>query len=192
MINDIQKLVNVVDVLMAFILLRGTYVGFQQGVLVEFFKIIGILLANFIAIHYFFEFTRLAGTSIPLPQDILQPLVFAVLWVFVVLIFAVVRNGWLMGFAPKEKKFFDKFFGAALGFLRGMVVCGLTFVLIFISGHSTLMSSARQSLSGFYLLGLSPYLYDQAFESGITKIFPDEVKNEKVFEYMTGEKKSAQ
>jgi uncharacterized membrane protein required for colicin V production len=192
MINNILSVVNVVDVLMVLILLRAAYIGFQQGILVELFKIIGILLANLIAIHYFSLFAQLMRSFLPFPPDMLQIIAFVSLWVFVVFMLSVVRSGWLMGFAPREKKSFEKFSGAGLGFIRGTVVCSLTFMLIFVSGQGYLIQSARRSLSGFYLAELSPRLYNQLFDYGVAKILPNEVKNEKALEFITDESKSAQ
>jgi uncharacterized membrane protein required for colicin V production len=186
--NDILARINVVDVVMACIIIRIVYIGLVQGFIVEIFKVIGMVIATFIAIHYYSKFALFIRDAFPLAKPIREFLSFNFLWFLIVSVFAVVRSGWIIGFKVDKLSVLSRIAGGFLALGRAVLVCGLVFVFIFLSGNQVYEKSARQSLAAFYLLNVSTSLYD-FIGDGVVKVFPAEKKNGQIFELLNKGKK---
>ncbi len=189
MIREILTIVNIVDVVVFFIFIRSAYIGFTQGLIVELFKMMGILFATFFTLHYFIILTSYLGGVLPLPMDMIVVVAYIMIWVIMVALFAVVRQGWMLGFPPIEKTFIYKILGGVLGTIRAMFVSGLLFLVIFISSSAILVQSARSSFAGFYLKSISVDFYKSCYMNFIVRVFPKEPMNDKIFEFFPEELK---
>ncbi len=189
MISEILSIINVVDIIILGIFLRSIYIGYQQGLLVEFFKLLGITFATFFSLHYFVSFALFLGKLLPLPMDMVVVVAYVMIWIIIVALFAVVRQGWMLSFKPFEKTFPYKVLGGILGTVRAAFITGLVFLLIFISSSTFFVRTARSSLSGFYLKDVAVSFYNFSYNSLIVKVFPKEPINEKVFEFYPEEMK---
>ena len=182
MISHLFDLINVADLLVACIFCRCIYIGAKAGILFEIFKIIGMVFANIITAHYFVRFAYFLAGMIPLPFPYLQTLSFVILWLLVVLVFHFVGEGWLLAFNLRDREPVWPIAGGVLGAARAVLVSGLFFILIFVSGDSSLSARARSSFFGFYLQDVTPQIYAWAYDEGIARMFPAEPRNDKVFE----------
>jgi uncharacterized membrane protein required for colicin V production len=186
--NDILTRINVVDVVMLCIIVRIVYIGLAQGLIVELFKVIGMIVATFITIHYYVKFALFIRDAFPLAKPIREFLSFGFLWFLIVSVFAIVRSGWIIGFKVDRISVLSRIAGGFLALGRAALVCGLVFIFIFLSGNRAYEKSARQSLAAFYLLNVSTGLYD-FMGDGVVKVFPAEKKNGQVFELVNKGKK---
>lgn len=188
--NDILARINVVDVVMACIIARIIYIGLAQGMIVELFKVIGMVVATFISLHYYVKFAVFIQDAFPLAKSVREFLSFVFLWFLIVSVFAIVRSGWVIGFKADKISVLSRVIGGFLAIVRAALVCGMVFIFIFLSGNRVYEKSARQSLAAFYLLNVSTGLYDSICD-GLLTVFPAEKKNTQVFELVNKGKKPA-
>ncbi len=167
---------------MGCVVARAVYIGAKKGWGVEIFKLLGMVFATFITMHYYVRFGKFLHDFVLVPQSMQEFIGFIVLWFGVVIMFKVIRDGWLLVVKGKSSSPLPKIIGAVFGAARGILICGLIFVLIFLSRNTYLFESARKSFSGFHMSNFSSNLYDVAYESVVKKIFSAEKKNEKVFQ----------
>jgi uncharacterized membrane protein required for colicin V production len=181
MIQDILLNFNWIDAVIIACILRSAFVGATRGLIVEFFKFLGMVFATIITLHFYSQL----GTFVTLPRffspKLTECLAFLLIWLVVVLIFKFIREGWSLIHKSEEISGVSKILGGILAIFRGMLIGGMIFVLIFVSQNKMLMKSSRQSFISLYLLELSPRFYNKAFDSVICKFFPDEKINNKVF-----------
>jgi uncharacterized membrane protein required for colicin V production len=178
MFNEILSNVNWVDILIGFIIVRSVYIGASRGLVIELFKLLGIFFATFITLHYCGKLAALFQGNVGIPLWIVELLAFLILWFAVVLIFTLIREGWLLLLKVEAATaILDKWGGGLLGLIRGLLVCGMTILLLLISGNGYLETSVHQSFSGFYLMDLSPQVYSASYDGLVKKLFPDEKKN---------------
>ena len=164
MIEKIISSINFIDIIMALIIVRCVYVGASAGLVIEFFKLLGMLCATFITLHYYAVFAELLSRLVPLPVTITNLVSFVTLWILVVLIFKVVRDGWMLVIKTEAQETFNKLGGALTGIFRGVLVCGITMSVIFLSGSQYLIKHANMSFSGVYLTHFSIAIYESSFD----------------------------
>jgi uncharacterized membrane protein required for colicin V production len=181
MIKDILLNFNWIDALIGAFIIRCVFIGLARGLIIEFFKFLGIVFATIITLHLYVRFGRFLHQTIRVPNNITELLAFFLLLVAAILIFKMIREGWMVLHKNEETTRVSRIFGGLLGMFRGLLVAGLVFVMLFLSGNEFLKKSGRQSFSGFYMEELSPRLYEVTFEGIIVKLFPEEKKNEKLF-----------
>ena len=183
MISEILSIINVVDIIVLGIFVRSIYIGYDQGLLVEFFKMLGMVFATFFTLHYFVTFALFLGKLLPLPMDMVVVVAYVIIWVVMIALFAVVRQGWMLGLKPFEKTFPYRVLGGILGAVRATFIVGMLFLVIFISSSTFFVRTARSSFSGFYLKNVAVDFYNFCYNGFIVKVFPKEPINEKVFEF---------
>jgi uncharacterized membrane protein required for colicin V production len=189
MTADFFARMNYVDILMVFTCGWCIYIGAKQGILSEFCKLLGMFFATFITLHYFLTFARFLKRTLNIPDELNVLLSFLFLWLVVVVLFNFVREGWGIMLRGEPHPIVNKIGGILLAIPRAMLVCGMMFMLLFISNHEELAKQARTSISAFYFIDLSPGFYRQIFDTLISKGFPRERMNEVVFTLKEEKKK---
>ena len=189
MINNILSDLNWVDILMGCIILRCIYMGARKGLVAEFFQLIGAFFATFIILHYYIKFANFLHYALSTPADFNELVGFILLWLIVFVIFKIVCEGWMFILKGEPHTLINKWGGVLLAIPRAALVCSLTFVLLFIANNKLLVKMSRSSLTGYYLIPLSAYVYETAYEKMVVKVFPAEEKNEKVLKLIKGEDK---
>jgi uncharacterized membrane protein required for colicin V production len=177
MISDILSNINFIDILMALIIIRCIYSGATNGLVIEFFKLVGMIFATFITLHYFSAFGELLARLLPIPLHYMELISFLALWMVVVLVFKVIRDGWMLIIKTEAQEAFNKIGGALTGVFRGLLVCGMTVLVFFLSSNHYVIKSTNSSFSGSYLSSFSTGIYESCFDNVIGKFFPEEKKN---------------
>ena len=180
MLREILANVNGIDVVMGCIILRSLFIGYFTGFVVELFKIVGMLLATFVTLHYYTEATGLLEQKFIASSAFNQPIAFILLWFLVVLVLKFIRDGVLLLMKVEAHSVLDRWSGVFLAAGRAALICGLFFSLIVVSGNKPLIKSAKKAFLGFYLLDISPQVYNGIFDGLVIKFFPEEQKNERV------------
>src|SRR3990167_1771635 len=90
MATDILSSFNFVDVILGLIIIRCVYSGATAGLVIEFFKLLGMLFATFIALHYFTAFAEFLNRLVSIPLNFSEMIAFLGLWFLVVLIFKII------------------------------------------------------------------------------------------------------
>lgn len=185
---------NWIDILIAIIIVKIIYSGIKSNILVEFLALLGIVIANFVTVHYYIRFSNFLHEKLFVPETVQDFFAFLLIWVTIYVVFKLIINGWTLIIKAQAYPTVDQWGGAIFSFVRSLFVTGLMLMLFVVSGNEYFKKISRQSFSGFYLLDFSPKMYRYCYENLVVKFFPDEQLNEDAFHVLTadGKKKSQQ
>ncbi len=181
MFENILTSFNWLDLLMIIVMAGTIFRGAVQGVVVELFKIIGTLFATIFALHFYTRLAEVMRNAVGLPIRVGEILGFILIGVLSVLIFKLIREGWLLILKVDAKSGFSQWMGALAAIFHSFLICGLLFFMVFLIGNDTLSVFAEKSATGFYLRDLSPKVYEMTYQKVLKKFFPEEEINEKAF-----------
>lgn len=170
-----------IDILMLLIIARGVYTGSKSGIILEGLKVIGVLCAIFIALHFY---TRLGG-MIKHNLSFLGPrheiLAFILLTTLPIFIFYLSGNGWRLIFKLEVHSLMDKWGGMVIALVGSYLMCGLVFLGLIVSHNAFIQQNAKHSLSQIVVkeapLGVYRFLYTKFTQP----FFPEEPLNTKIF-----------
>ncbi len=178
---------NWLDLLMIIVMIGTVFRGAVCGFVVELFKIFGVIFATVFALHFYVRAAGQLQHYVALPVKVSEILSFILIVALVILIFKLIREGWLLILKSEVKGGFSQWAGGLIAIFRSFFVCSLLFFLIFLFGNETLNAFAVKSATGSYLCDLSPKVYKIAYEEILEKFFPDESLNKKAFKTITVE-----
>ncbi len=184
---EFLKKINWVDIFVILIFLRTIYIGLKRGLIVEFFKLLGVLVAATISFHFYTRIADFLNSKGPLPLDLADFFSLLVLSSVVILFFKFFRDGFNILIKAEVKPFFDKSAGFILSALRAFALSSLILVIMFFTNIDYLKASVKDSFSQSFLLRLSPRIYSSCFEGLMAKFFPDEQLNTTVFDSLETE-----
>ena len=162
---------NWVDGFFIILLFRTCYIGFKNGLLPEFFRLLGLFLAfvlsfnNYIlAADFLAKHAKLTGLKAEITG-------FLFLFLTVILIFkllALAANKLLSN--SENVSLANKIVGLGFGLTRGVLLTGLVYILFIHSPVGYLYKSAKErSFSGQYASLVAPF----AFKAGMS-VYPFE------------------
>ena len=175
MLIDFIKHLNWIDILLACVCARAVFIGIKTGFIVEFFKSLGILFSIFITLHYYSTLTVVLAsqiTSFELPT--LAILVFWALWFLMTYVFKLIREGLMMVFSVQAHPNVDRWGGAFLACLRGVVVSSMVFYALLLTYNPDIIKVAQNSLARNAVSYLPTGIYAGVFNGFVTKFFPQE------------------
>ncbi len=153
--------INWVDIIVAIFLIRGGYVGLNQGFSIELFKVLGTVAACVVSLSYYVKAAGwLASHSFLSPQAV-NPISFVVLFfsvliafrILIIFLFRILHLG-LFGAL-------EKWGGLALGLTRSLIFASLfLFVLTLLPVEYFKESVEEKSFSGAYLKEIAPGVLD--------------------------------
>ena len=152
---------NWVDILFVTLAIRICYVGFKNGLLPEFFRLLGLLLAFVFSFNsytllsqFIIAHTKRAGAR----PDVIS---FLSIFLTVLFVFKLLAIGANFIFGKKENvSFSNKVIGLLLGIGRGLLVISLIYTFFINSPFSYLAKSAEQrSFSSQYITRIAPFAY---------------------------------
>lgn len=180
MLMDFIKSFDWVDILLVCVCLRAVFVGFKTGFITEFFKTTGLIFAIFVTLHYFSMLTVLVSAQVKFFElPTVAILVFLALWFVVTYVFKLIREGLMMVFSIQAHPAVDKWGGAFLSLLRGVVVASMVFYVILLSYNPDVIRVAQDSLARQAVSHLPTGIYAGIFNGFVVKFFPGEkISNE--------------
>ncbi len=173
--------VNWVDFLVLFIIARSIYMGRTSGTISQLFNLIGSILSTFITLHYYTQFGSFLKDNFSFLSKVSYIIAFATVATLSLLIFFLIREGWLLILRVTEHNRIDRTIGIILAVINGYVVAGLIVFGILVTNNLYALEDVRNSLSDS-VLGIrqvSVNIYEKCF-SFIEEYFPDEKINKKV------------
>ncbi|OGX24886.1 MAG: hypothetical protein A2787_03595 [Omnitrophica WOR_2 bacterium RIFCSPHIGHO2_01_FULL_48_9] len=182
MIEDILVNFNWVDILIAIVIIRMIYTGSKSNILVEFLALLGIVIANFVTVHYYVYFADFLNAQLFMPEAVQDFIAFLLLWLTVYIAFKLIISGWTLIIKAQAHPALDQWGSTLFSFVRSLFVSGMIFLLLLVSGSHYLQKIAKQSFTGFYLLDFSPKMYKYCYDNLVVKFFPNEVLNEYAFD----------
>lgn len=162
--GSIFRQINWVDVFVLILLIRSTYVGLKRGFLNEIFKIFGVIVTLFVAIHYYaniaqFLTTQAFFSKLSLPFN--EGLSFICLSVSVLLIFKLGGIIARFGIHLEANGPLERMGGLVCGFIRGGILAGLVLFALNLFPFDYLKKSINEnSLSGFRVIKVGPTVHD--------------------------------
>jgi hypothetical protein len=129
----------------------------------------------FITLHYFSQLTVLASTQVKfLELPTLAILAFLTLWSVTTLIFKLIREGILLVFSIQAHPVIDRWGGAFLSALRGVIVASMVFYMLLLSYNPVSIKMARSSVSRIAVSSLATGIYAGIHKNLVVKFFPEE------------------
>ena len=176
---------NIIDLALGCILALS--VCFSRGLsfLKELIKSFGALLATVITLHYFIPL----GNFLKHQQVIFEPLnylmAFIVLTAFVIFLFALVAEGWLVILKIELPPQLDRWGSWIFSLIRIYMVFGLIYVAVLVSSGSV-SQLARGSFSSASVGQISLWIYQGFFEKVVKNILPNEAIRQEVVDLIVG------
>lgn len=181
---------NWLDLLMIVVMAATVFRGAVCGFVVELFKILGTITATIFALHFYVQGGQKLNSFVALPIPAAEIISFVLIVALTLLIFKLIREGWLLILKTQAKAGFSQWAGGFIAIFRSFLVCGLLFFLVFLFGNETLDTFAEKSVTGSYLRDLSPRVYKVTYQALLSKFFPDEALNKKAFKAVKKESAS--
>lgn len=184
MVNFIAQS-NFVDIVIIIITLRICYIAAVMGLVVEFFKLLGVLFATYISLHYYTSISDIIQRhffSKEMPLEFMDFLVFVILAFLAYLGVIVLRSIFYRLIKLEATPKINKMSGFILGLGRAYFSVGLLVFILSISSVSYLNDSVKHSYLGSRAFSISPRSYNWIWNSIVSKFSPGEKLNPTVKE----------
>ncbi len=182
---DFISQMNFVDIVIIIIALRICYIAAVMGLVVELFKLLGVLFATYISLHYYTSISDIIQRNFfpkVMPLEFIDFLVFVILAVAAYLGFIVLRSIFYRVIKLETTPKINKLGGLIFGFARAYFSIGLLVFTLLISSVSYLNNSAKHSYLGSRAILISSRTYNWIWESIVSKFSPKEKFNPTVKE----------
>jgi uncharacterized membrane protein required for colicin V production len=178
MITHLIKSINWIDAALVFLFIRMIFVGVKNGFISEFFKLLGVVAAVFVSLHFYSNFAAWVAKIIVIPWNYWDLTIFAVLWLATTFFFKCFRDSIFILFKMETThEGFDKYAAGILAVARGILVCSLSIFLILLTNNNSLKRMALHSYSykiaGHAAVSTYSFLYNHL----VDKLFAGEHYN---------------
>ncbi len=180
--THILESINWVDVAMLVLLIRIVFIGVQTGFVTELFKILGVLGAVFVGLHYYASMAAVMARKTGWSLESWEFVIFVLLCSVAILVVKFLRDWFLIFFKFETTHAGFNQWGAGLIcvvralFLASLIMYGLLLTRIEYLQRQTL-TSVSQKLA----LKAAPHTYSFIFNHVFGKIFTRQRFNEDVF-----------
>jgi hypothetical protein len=159
---------------------RVTYHGYKNGLIPEFFQLIGIYCATIFTFHFY---VRL-GAGLKHILFFIDPsgefLAYLLLSIAILTCFSLFQEGWLTLLKIEIPPVLDQWAGMLMAGVKSILICGLLYIGIFVTQNGLLISLSESSLSQSFGR-VSANIYQVVYEKGIVALFPSEPLTKNVF-----------
>ena len=155
--------INWVDVLVAILMLRISYVAFRDGLSHEIFPFLGSILIMVLAMHYYAVIgSFMSRQMMNMPVELANFLSFLILVVVLGLLVRLLRVALDKIVKVQWHPIMEKFGGLAVGIMKAYIITGIVLMTISLMPLSYLQWSIKdRSLTGKYILMTAPRIYDR-------------------------------
>jgi len=179
---------NWVDIFVVILLLRIGYIALKSGLTIELFKLLGIILATYLSLHYYISwagFMQGLGAMKKIPLEFLSFVSFLTLAVLGYLVFVVLRSLFYRFIKMEAVPNLNKWGGFILGIARGILLVSLIMFILAISPIGYFKNSVNGSYLGKRIIKFSPTTYSLIWNNLASKFMAKEKFNEAVLEVTT-------
>ncbi|MDP2911148.1 MAG: CvpA family protein, partial [Candidatus Omnitrophota bacterium] len=152
---------NWIDIVFVILLFRTCYVGFKNGLLPEFFRLSGLFLAFILSFNSYILVSDFLAKNVRISGVKSEIAVFLVIFLTTILIFKLLSflADKLLGNSENVSSA-NKAIGLVLGLGRGVLLIGLTYLLLIHSPVNYFYKSAKEkSFSAPYASLVAPFAY---------------------------------
>ncbi len=151
---------NWVDILFVTLLIRICYVGYKNGFLPEFFKLLGLLTAFIFSFNNYALVSNFLATHTPWSGAGPDVISFLFIFLLILVVFRILTKGIDLFFGGGNISMFSSLAGLALAAGRGLLLVSLIYVLLVNSHFEYLSKSVQErSTSGQYIVNIAPAVY---------------------------------
>lgn len=189
MLSDIIKQFKWVDIFILIILFRICYIGMKSGLPIEFFKLLGILTAIYVSLHYYTGLSDLVQGRIgikQIPLEFLDFILFAALAMAGYFVFVLLRTIFYRFIKMEAAPRLNQWGGLVLSMVRGFLFSGLVIFMLAISSIGYLKTSVVESYFGSRLSRIAPDTYRWLWDSVTSKFMGREKFNNTLAEIEKG------
>lgn len=155
--------INWVDVLVAILMLRISYVAFRDGLSHEIFPFIGSVLIMVLAMHYYTIFGDfMSRNMMNMPVELANFLSFLVLVIVLGFLVRLLRVMLDKIVKVQWHPIMEKFGGLAVGIMKAYIITSIVLMTLSLMPLSYLQRSIKDgSLTGKYILRAGPEIHDR-------------------------------
>lgn len=176
--------VNLVDVLVLCLFIRGFYVGFKSGVVAEFFRLISVLCSTFFVVHYYLPLAQFLLEKLFISEKICEFVAFTITAGAVFVLFFLIREGWLIVFKADIKSALIHWGGAVLSVVTSYFIGGLLFLALVLLNNHFWNQDLANSFSRRVLSKTSVQVYEVGYTAFVKPFFPGEPINSRILKLM--------
>lgn len=177
---------NWIDIFFIILLLRICYIAFKNGIVSEFFKFLGTLLAVYIAMHYYTALSDFLserfGIDKKIPLEFLDFACFILLAIIAYLAGILFRQAFSRLIKLEAVPRLNKWGGFVIGIARGVLLAGLFVFILSISTIKYLHDKVGDSYFGARLIKVAPATYSRIWYGFMSKFMTGEKFNKTGFE----------
>lgn len=176
---------NFIDIIVVILSLRICYISFQMGLPVEIFKLLGVIFATYISLHYYTGLSdMIQARFLPkaMPLEFLDFLIFIILAIGSYLGFVVLRSMFYRFLKLEASPRLSQIGGLILGLARVFFTAGLLVYILMISSVKYLNDSVKYSYLGKKCHAIAPQTYGWLWNNFVSKFSTKEKFNPTVTE----------
>jgi len=183
MLFDLVKQINWLDLLGIVLFLRLIYIAGEKGFFVEFFKLLGVFCAVFLAFENFLPLADFFYQRWHFPLGILRASSFLLLAIFGYSIFIILRD-LVLKFVKRAEKLqsWERILAVSLAIFRASVIFSLISMSLALSQIKTFRQANKEALTSAYFLPLSYNVHKFLLNKVLVNIYPSSGKNRVVEE----------
>ncbi len=191
MLLNILRQFNWLDIFVVIFLLRIIYIAARSGLPVEIFKLLGVLVAVYISLHYYTLLSDrilgfFAAGKEKVPLEFADFVSFVVLAVAGYMVFVLLRSVFCKFIKMEAVANLNRFGGLILGLFRAYLLLGLIMFAMAISSVSYMEKSVKESYMGGHLFQVAPNTYSWLWDNLASKFMGTEKFNKTVSEIQGG------
>lgn len=180
---------NWIDLVVLLLFLRMCFIGLRTGLIVELFKIFGLILAIYVSLHYFSQAGNFLNNLVPfLGIKISDFLCFIILAGLSYATVVIIRESFRRMVKVEAVNVLDRWGGLALGLARGFLLISMVFIIFYFSGILYFVESVKKSYLGSRLVYTDVRLYEFIHKEIALKLVPDSQLNQDLYEVLEEEK----
>jgi uncharacterized membrane protein required for colicin V production len=180
MLQQALRSFNWIDVFFIIIILLISYNARRQGLVVEIFKLLGTVVALYLAFHYYTTVSAEVRThylKIKLPEHFISTHCFVLLALAGYFAVFVLRTLFLLVFRIEPVQNLQQWGGLTIGAMRAILVAGFIAYFFLASGLPYLRASVGHSFSGRYAMRTGIFTYNGLWELIMSKFMTGEKLN---------------
>lgn len=180
MLMELIRQFNFLDIVILIILFRICYIAVTMGLPIEFFKLLGVLCATYVSLHYYISLSDIIQRSyLPknMPPEFMDFLIFLILAAAGYLISVALRSTFYRFIKMEAVPKINKIGGFILGLARGFFAVGLIVYALAISTVSYLTLSVKHSYLGSRAFSIAPQTYSWLWSNLFSKFSLNEKPN---------------
>lgn len=174
---------NWIDIATICLILITSYKGSQKGFLTEMFKLLAVVLSIYVSLHYFSKVSdSLLGHFKNLDVIFSDFVCFVVLAILSYLAIALLREVFSHFVKVEAVSLLERWGGLALGFIRGLFLASMLFIIFYLSTAAYLKGSVKKSYLGSQLVLTDVKVYEFLFQGIVSKFAQSEKLNKDIYE----------